>query len=60
MCNPWQPIATVPKDGTVVDLWVPGHGRITDEWWDDGWSMPAGEEWQPTHWMIAPEPEDDQ
>ena len=31
----WQPIETAPKDGTVVDLWVRGRGRVTDCVWGE-------------------------
>ena len=31
-----QPIDTAPRDGTIVDLWLTGGGRMTDQWWDDG------------------------
>lgn len=52
----WKTIETAPKDGTPVDLWVPPHGRITEQWYDkdDGWfSLP---DCQPTHWMPLPPP----
>ncbi len=29
----WQPIETVPKDGTIVDLLHKSGGRMTDLWW---------------------------
>lgn len=31
----WQPMATAPRDGTVVDLALTGGGRYTDAWWED-------------------------
>lgn len=30
-----QPMATAPRDGTIVDLWLPGGGRMTDQWWEE-------------------------
>ena len=48
----WQSIETAPKDGTPIDLWVPGIGRVTEEWWDDdSWGVPG----KPTHWMPLPD-----
>lgn len=44
--DPWQPIKTVPKDGTLVDLWVewpagtpnaPAAERLPDCRWVGGW-----------------------
>lgn len=51
--NQWQPIATAPKDGTVVDLYFPindwedemiyGYGRMTEWSYEDGkWGSAAG------------------
>lgn len=51
----WRPIESAPRDGAPIDLWVPGIGRVTDEWWDGGWGVPGG----PTHWLPLPSaPED--
>lgn len=49
----WQSIETAPKDGTIVDLWYPEYGRITDQWYDaeDGWFTADN----PTYWMPVPE-----
>lgn len=37
----WEPIETVPKDGTVVDIWIADkwagrNGRMTDVQWLTG------------------------
>jgi len=29
----WQPIATAPKDGTKMDLWMPSGHRVTNCYW---------------------------
>lgn len=51
----WQNIDTVPKDGTIVDLWHVRGFRVVDEWWDaeDGWTGGWLED-QFTHWMKSP------
>jgi hypothetical protein len=63
----WQPIATAPKDGTHVDLWVNGQ-RLPDCWWfeaddvDAYWVQRYSEtksaffdvDGEPTHWMPIP------
>ena len=52
----WQPIETAPKDGTIIDLWVPGFGRLVDQWWDDGaWSGVVSNS-EVSHWMPLPSP----
>jgi hypothetical protein len=59
----WQPIETAPKDGTVIDVWCPSIGRMTDVYW---LGMPSSC-WfsrnafvnsivEPTHWQPLPEP----
>ncbi len=63
MSNTWQPIRTVPKDGTVVDLWVPQLGRVTEQWWDDDCWIGIGlcaPELEPTHWMPYTDPPQDE
>lgn len=67
----WQPIETAPKDGTVIDLWVPdaknakySAHRIPSCKWDDkkGWVLDlipikiSSLTDAPTHWMPLPEP----
>lgn len=57
----WQPIATAPKDGTVIlgaHLWPSGNADIytckfVDEWTDD---MGDAVELPPTHWLPLPPP----
>lgn len=61
-------IATVPKDGSLVDLFFEGGKRVCDCYYEHGWKRT---EWyqrhgmrhsvvtmlrdqQPTHWMRAP------
>lgn len=66
----WQPIATAPKDGTVIDLWC-SHGRIPCCSWrvagnfngDSAWHNESGFPIEyghpkkiPTYWMPLPEP----
>jgi hypothetical protein len=63
----WQPIETAPKDGTVIDLWIPGWERFADCHWSKiepaGWTSDFGDvvlectgNTEPTHWMPLPEP----
>lgn len=62
----WQPIATAPKDGSDVDLWVGGE-RIPEARWERGrWSVWGLSQYdcmgwvvvqgKPTHWMPLPGP----
>ena len=51
MTNPWRPIESAPKDGTVVDLWCVSDNsrdqRIADAKWvkPDGRRGKAGPQW---------------
>jgi hypothetical protein len=58
----WQPIETVPKDGTPVDLWSDLHQRHwtdcvwkEEKWWHFG-SVYQAYEFEPTYWMHPPGP----
>ena len=66
--NTWQPIATAPRDGTVIDVWY-WDARITDVFWHkadvgyayEGWMYYNVTDWDRldneciTHWMPLPE-----
>jgi len=57
----WQPINTVPRDASMVDLWSASWGRLTNCRWDEGkwWRARNGYEeyeFDPTHWMPLPAP----
>ena len=52
----WQPIETAPRDGTIIDLWLTGGGRVADQWWceeDKTWSGLENEMF--SHWAPIPE-----
>jgi hypothetical protein len=59
----WQPIATAPRDGTIIDLLTLGGSIAANEWWidDDGesfWSCDYDDKFI-THWrpvMPLPSP----
>lgn len=64
----WQPIETVPRDGTAVDLWAEGM-RWTDwrwlsssplypngSWVQDILDWSRGQDIQPSHWRPTPAP----
>lgn len=57
----WQPIATAPTDGTLIDLWVDGsrlancyrgQGLLNESWLCNG--FPIHESNKITHWMPLP------
>ena len=65
----WQPIETAPKDGTTIDIWVPGHDRVSAFFWPEKEIWVYDEEYisraffpdkppffpiTPTHWMPYP------
>nr|BAR33260.1 hypothetical protein [uncultured Mediterranean phage uvMED] len=53
----WQPIATVPRDGTVIDLWHKDGFRLCDKFWagtKGGWSGWGDAE--VTHWKPITNP----
>ena len=68
--SPWLDIASAPKDGTVVDIWVNNdhsktYRRFADVCWSDDYWRPADcltkAHWEqsfipgtPTHWMPKP------
>ncbi|MCD1645218.1 hypothetical protein [Aurantimonas coralicida] len=52
----WQDIESAPKDGTIIDLWHPAYGRMTDCWWDDGeWAAFVSDGF--THWSRPTKPD---
>jgi hypothetical protein len=51
----WRDISTAPRDGTIVDLWLTGGGRMTDQWWDEDDESWCGlDDKMFSHWIIAP------
>ena len=59
----WQPIATAPKDGTAVLLYIAEEDAVIEGWWfsspkqiDDGWETVIGFWGEPTYWMPRLEP----
>jgi len=57
----WQPIETVPKDGTEILLWYADMKAVNVAFWDGGqWRIRYAEGehdlWEPTHWMHLPAP----
>jgi hypothetical protein len=63
--NDWQPMATAPKDGTIILLRYaddqPNPGAI-EGWWfsspkqnDDGWETIVGTIGEPSWWMPLPD-----
>jgi len=69
--SPWQPFATAPKDGSLIDLWWNGWRHPDCRWVAnlDSWEQKyaEGEDYwmdmhirddgdQPSHWMAKPPP----
>lgn len=62
--SPWQPLATVPRDGTFVlvtcgGIYCPAVAKwnTEEETWEDGDGEYELEgEWPLTHWMPLPQP----
>lgn len=65
----WRPIETAPRDGTLIDVWCPGIGRVADVQWEPfvndfaravtiegepGWTHYPNA--PPTHWQPLPTP----
>jgi hypothetical protein len=61
----WLPISTAPKDPTIIDIWTPDDGRLTDYRREE--LSPTNVFYEPvhsgvcvvrdaTHWMPIPEP----
>lgn len=70
MTTEWKPIASAPRDGSLIDLWVDGE-RLPDCFWftpeglDPWWHQKYAEtsqacsfavQGEPTYWMPRPEP----
>lgn len=66
--NPWRDIASVPKDGSTLDLWINGYRVTNCQWdqtkdeWTQGWLNDEGKYqslavmWAPpAYWMPIPE-----
>lgn len=67
----WQPIATAPKDGSIVllgrftgDPKARKEGYISTDWWHNaaagdgftGFGNFNTTHWPPTHWLPLPDP----
>lgn len=65
----WMKASTAPLDGTIVDLWFEGEGRVADCWFGKdrnviGWRTKEGYPVQerlflssPKYWMTKKDPE---
>ena len=59
----WQPIATAPRDGTVVDLWANGGHRSASQRWSRGgnWWYPSGfNDGTVSHWRPIAGPRNEE
>jgi hypothetical protein len=54
--DPWHPIETAPKDGTMVLLWASRHcvGNYRRIFCAPEWVSEEGSPVEPTHWMPLP------
>lgn len=53
----WLSMESVPRDGTVIDLWHKDGFRVTEVWWDDEdkvWTCLLNDD-RFTHWMVVPD-----
>lgn len=56
--NLWQPMATAPKDGTIIDLWNKRGFRVAEVWWDaedECWTCLLDDVCF-SHWSLATTP----
>lgn len=51
----WQDISSAPRNGTVIDLWHRDGFRMTDVWWDEGWTCLLDDS-EFTHWQTILHP----
>lgn len=50
----WQPIASAPKDGDVLDLWVKGDMLLPTGWRETPcrWGVPSDGWTDPECWLV--------
>jgi len=52
----WQPIATAPRDGTRILLYMPGKiASVYEGWLNELYMKLDSRGGNPTHWMPLPE-----
>ena len=56
--NEWQPIATAPKDGTLIQVKIPGHGSDNIVAWLGGLLDRDGYDCGGWTWIEVTEPPD--
>ena len=54
----WQPIETAPRDGTPIQVKIPGHGSDNVVAWFDDLMDSDGQSCGGWHWMEDNEPPD--
>lgn len=70
MSDEWRRMESAPRDGTKIDLWFPGTGRMTDWQWSTDQIWGKAGSWigkhsccksistypnnSPSHWMPLP------